>query len=763
MAYQIGASTSNKSEQQPDFQHFPSHYVPESQKDKKWIFQFIKAMYYQWRTTPAYFFGSDRTQMLDNRRYSRGQQDHDLYKKLLDCDSDNTYLNLDWRIVHIAQKFVDVILGNMDNMGLKPSVEAHDKVSVEEKKSKEYRMKAEIKLKDQFEELDNAMGKGKQREEMMSQMPETEEEVELHMQLNYKLSAEIYLEKGIDKMFKLNEFDEVGLQIKEDLVIDGVGCSRTDIDDEGRIMTRRCDPLNLITSLSRQRNLGDIKYIGEIMLMPVYEIRRRSKEAISETELEKIAKQYAGKFDNPMEIAQYYDYNTTGGYMTYDNWLVPVLDAQFKTIDKISRRKVKRADGVEVMLKEDEINGQEGKDYSEFIQNVYQGKWILGSNTIFEHGKKYDQARDRNNLSMTDFDFVAHIPYLQDATIVSIMERMIPFLNQIQINWLKLQNLIAKARPKGIVVNVAGLENITLGDGNTVNPMKIIEIYDKTGNYIYRGTDDEGNATPPPIMELENGLARDVFQLVNIINFMIEMIRQTTGINEITDATTPNPKQGLGTANLAVGASLNAMKRVMSSWRYIYLNTAKKTMNSIQEILKYNKDAGEYYRFGDMLENLADMSDEMGWRDYGLFVEEEPTEEDKAFLEANIQVALSRRSTSGAGGIELEDAIAIRRIKNIKLAEQMLILRNKKRKAEDKREAEQNSRMNAEIQQQTADQANQLEMKKMEMETKKELLIIQAKGEEERKTEEVQFQNRKSLENIRGDKKIEQEIVKGGE
>ena len=394
------------------------------------------------------------------------------------------------------------------------------------------------------------------------------------------------------------------------------------------------------------------------------------------------------------------------------------------------------------------------------VKAVYKGKYIIGTDYVFDYGRAENMVREKSNLSETQLSYCIIAPNMRNMRIKSIVERMIPFADQIQLTHLKLQQLIAKARPKGLAIEIGGLENVTKGDGGAVwDPLELQSVYDQTGNFYYRSIDDDGTTRHgPPITELENGIGRDLQSLIAIYNYNLERIRDVTGINEARDASQPSTEALVGVQKLALLASNNATRQMNNGLLHIMEKCASVSVLRLQDVLT-TKDGFKAYQaaLGDSaLTSIKDMK-EISHTDYGINIQALPDEEEKQYLEQNIQASLQQKE------LRVEDAIMVRSIKNIKLSNRMLMLRRKEYMKDMAQKAKETAQANAEQQSRAAQTAAQAKAQEIQIKSQGEMESLKMEyqlrdqfeqRQHERKMKEIELQ-----ETIRGrfDKQEEQE------
>jgi len=312
----------------------------------------------------------------------------------------------------------------------------------------------------------------------------------------------------------------------------------------------------------------------------------------------------------------------------------------------------------------------------------------------------------------------------------SMVSSVIGFADQLQITHLKIQQSIAKAKPDGLIIDIEGLENVQLGQGGDLQPLQIQDIYEQTGVFYYRSKNPEGGFQNPPIRSIENQI-RNINELVALYNHYLRMIRDATGINEVVDGSTPKGDALVGVRQQAIDASNNATYDITHSSMVLF----KKVCEDIIKCLQILPTDSVIYRVYENAIGKANMEVLSSFADlpmynFGVKVVTEMNDVDKAYLEANIQASLSQKE------IDLEDAMAIRKLKDVDQAERLLLVRRKKRIRQNQELAAQNSQMQAQANQQTVmatSQAKiqelqtqaQLEAQKIELETQSKTQLLQ--------------------------------------
>ena len=733
---------------------YPSPLATNEEKaTKEYGLEYFKNMYYEWHNNGDVYFRDRKMRYNRNRSYAEGNQDVGKYKDLLDAQGDSSYLNIDWSPVSIVPKFVDVIVNGMVNQEYDVKAESIDPIAAKERMERKKRLYGEMLTKDFVQDLEDKSGT-----QLTSKgfSPENSEEIDMFMALNYKQNVEIALEKAIEYTLNINDYDQVKRHMIRDLVVLGLCAAKTEISKTEGVKIRHVDPANLITSFSAKPDFKNIRHAGEIYSITIADLRIQAGDEFSEEDYVKIAREYAGKNNNPANYGTQPYYDNGNETYDYDKFSVNILDAEFITSHSLKyEKKENKHGGYSVNKKSSNYKPPKNsktkrEDIGQTVKVIYKGKYIVGTDYVFNYNMMKDMPRPKSNLSETKLSYIVYQPNLYKMKSRSLVDRMIPFADQIQLAHLKIQHVLAKARPKGAAFEIGSLENVSKGDGGTFTPMELQEIYDQTGNIYYRRIDDEGQMTGAmPIQELENGIGRDFGTLINVYNHNMQMIRDVTGVNEARDASKPSSEALVGVQKLSLLASNNATRDINDA----YLNVTTRVSQSItirmQDLVNF-KGLHKMYTnvIGDTSMHSIDMMKKLSIHEFGITLDVAPNEEEKQMMEQNIQASLAQKE------LRLEDAIMIRSIRNIKMANQMLILRRTKYQQEQQEQAQQASQQNAELQQQAAQQAAQLKQQEMQAEMQMEQAKIQAKIQGELELKKAEYELKEEFEQSQHERRL---------
>lgn len=705
---------------------FPSQFVSDNEKaTKEFGLQVMQAVSYEW-------FKKDGNQCRyynqwrdfhKLRLYARGEQSTAKYKNELAVDGDLSYLNLDWTPVPVIPKFVDIVVNGMSDRLFKVKAYSQDALSQQKRSKYQEMVETQMVAKPVLDIIQEKTGVDPY---IMNQdeIPNSDEELSLYMQLNYKPAIEIAEEEAINTILEENKYIDLRKRVDYDLTVIGMGIVKHEFLPGSGVEISYVDPANVVYSYTEDPHFKDCFYWGEIKTLPITELMKIDP-TLTKEQLEEISKSSQSWYDY-YNVAQFYEndifYRDTATLM-YVN---------YKTTKKIVyKKKVTDTGSTKFIEKDDTFNPpeemmEEGnfEKVEKTIDVWYNGVMVMGTNYVLKWEMAENMVRPKSSSQHALPNYVAVAPRMYKGVIESLVRRMIPFADLIQLTHLKLQQVIARTVPDGVYIDADGLNEVDLGNGSAYNPEDALRLYFQTGSVIGRSftQDGEFNHGRVPIQELNSnsGASKTQMLLANY-NHYLNMIRTVTGLNEARDGSVPDPNSLVGLQKLAALNSNTATRHILDGTLFLYRGIAEALSYRIADILEYSDFKEDFInKIGKYNVSILNDISELYIYDFGIFIEIAPDEEDQAKLEANIQMALSKQD------INLEDAIDIREIKNIKLANQLL-----KMKRKQKAETEQKNRMREQAMQSQSNMrsqqlAAQVAMQKEQIETNNKLKLKQA-------------------------------------
>jgi len=659
------------------------------------------------------------------RLYARGEQSVEKYKNELAVDGDLSYLNLDWTPVPILPKFVDVVVNGMSDRLFKVKAYAQDAMSQSKRSKYQDMVEGQMAAKDVLSTIQESTGVNPF---MMDpeELPQTDEELSLYMQLNYKPAIEIAEEEAINTIFDENHYQDTRKRIDYDLTVIGIGVAKHEFLPGAGVQVSYVDPANIVYSYTEDPFFTDCFYWGEIKTLPVTELMKIDP-TLTREQLEEIS-MYSQSWYNYYNVARFYENS-----LFYRDTCT-LLYFNYKTTKKmVYKKKILENGNTRVIEKDDTFNPpvemmEEGKfeKIEKTIDVWYDGIMVMGTNIILKWEMAENMVRPKSTSQHALPNYVAVAPRMYKGVIESLVRRMIPFADLIQLTHLKLQQVIARTVPDGVFIDADGLNEVDLGTGNAYNPEDALRLYFQTGSVIGRSytQDGEFNNARVPITQLtSNSGASKTQMLIANYNHYMDMIRSVTGLNEARDGSTPDPNSLVGVQKLAALNSNTATRHILEGGLYIYRSLAEALTYRVGDILEYADFKDDFVnKIGKYNVSILNDISDLYIYDFGIFIEISPDEEQKAQLEANIQMALSK------GDINLEDAIDIREIKNLKLANQLLKMKRIKKQDREEKMAMQQQAMISQQQLKSQELAGQVAMQKIQAETQAKMQIKQAEA-----------------------------------
>lgn len=747
----------------------------EEKMSKEYGLRYAKAIESQWGdiTEKSSPYGKRNQIFSRNRDYALGVQDTNIYKRLLTSldpnSGDGSLLNLDFSPVPILPKFVRIVVNKILAKQLYPNVEAVDPISSSEKEKERNRIYNQVALKDKLMQLKNMSGAV--LDEDPEQLPDTTDEAEIFMGANIKTSAEIAAQVATDLTLSWNNFSENTFRrCVNDLVAIGMAVVKRNNDPNYGIREEYVDPTMFIHSKTEDPNMDDLTYAGHIKKIPVSELKRISGGQLTDDDLKKIMK--IAKPRNKDNRDYYQEVATKNNY---DEYMVEVMDFEFKSLEKMFfEEKESKYGNTGFYYKGFSYKEKNGGVFSRTphemdVMMVYEGSFIVGTEYIFNYGPASNVPKTIYDLSDCKLSYSAVSVNVRNNIPKSLVDSCTGFADMLQITHLKLQQAIAKAKPDGLIIDIEGLENVQLGKAGELQPLDLHDIYEQTGVFYYRSKNPEGGFQNPPVREIGNSI-RNINELIGLYNHYLRMIRDTTGINEVVDASSPNSEALVGVQQQAIAASNNATYDITNASLILYQKVCSDVVKCIQ-ILPPDSIIYKAYSnaIGDQKMEVVSSFSELPMYNFGIKVVKNMDDKDRAYMEQNIQIALSQKE------IDLEDVMAIRSINDVDQAERLLIVRREARRKKAQEIAMQNSQMQSQQAQQSAQVAaqakqqemqmqSQLQAQKIQLETQATIAIAQVKHEMNVQLEsiknQVQSMNkatdsavRKNLENFKENRK----------
>ena len=651
------------------------------------------------------------------RLYARGEQSVQKYKNELSINGDLSYLNLDWTPVPIISKFVDIVANGLSNKSYDITAFAQDPFSVKNRTEYAEAIEKDMNTKNALINLKENLGMDFSQTQDLENLPETNEELDLHMQMSYKQNVEVAEEEVINTVLSANKYEEIKRRLAHDLTVIGIAATKTRFEKSQGIVVDYVDPACMVYSYTEDPGFQDIYYVGEVKAISTPELKKQFPD-LSDEEMEEIERNGGGS-----------QYVTGGG--NYDDNTVQVMYFEYKTYMNQVFKIKKTEQGLEKALqKTDSFNPPQNDNFeriSRSIEVLYTGAKVIGTNIMLEWKMAENMTRPNADTTKVEMNYCISAPKMYKGRIESVVSKITGFADMIQLTHLKLQQVMSRIVPDGVFLDMDGLAEVDLGNGTSYNPAEALNMYFQTGSIVGRSLTQDGdiNRGKVPIQELSTSSGQAKIQsLIGTYQYYLQMIRDVTGLNEARDGSLPDKDALVGVQKLAANASNTATRHLLDSLLFITLrvceNISLKVADLIENPFTENSLMNSISTFNT---NTLKEFMELQLHDFGIFLQLEPEEEEKALLEKNIQIALQ------TGGVSLSDTIDIRQIKNIKIANQFLKLKQEKNIKREQEQKQANIQAQAQASAQASEAAAMAEVQKQQALAETKIQIEQSKSQ----------------------------------
>tara|TARA_R110000803_G_scaffold23968_2_gene58343 strand:- start:5523 stop:7937 length:2415 start_codon:yes stop_codon:yes gene_type:complete len=703
--------------------YFPSQVASDLEKvTPEYGMKVGKAIENEWfnRGSGTNRFKSNQDTFHNLRLYARGEQSIQKYKDELSINGDLSYLNLDWKPVPIISKFVDIVVNGISERTYDINTYSQDPYGVDKRTKYMESIIRDIRTKDLNDFASEAFGVNLY-ENAPEMLPESQEELDLHMSLSYKQGVEIAEEVALNTILDGNRYELTRKQINYDLTVLGIGAVKNTFSKAEGIKVEYVDPADLIYSYTESPYFEDIYYVGEVKTVPINELKKQYPDMDTE-ELKKASKQ-----------------GVQGGGSAYSNGTetdsntVQVLYYNFKTyMNEVYKVKDNATGASKIIIKDDQFDPpielqEQFSKISRSVEVLYEGAKILGADNLLGWGIAKNMMRPKSDYTKVKMNYSIVAPRMYKGRIESLVGRITGFADMIQLTHLKLQQVLARMVPDGVYLDADGLAEVDLGNGTNYSPQEALNMFFQTGSVIGRSMTADGdmNHGKVPIQELQSGSGSNkISTLISTYNYYLQMIRDVTGLNEARDGSQPDAKALVGVQKMAAANSNTATRHILNSGLFLTAELAEGISLRISDILEYSPTKAAFIqKIGAHNVGILEDLEDLYLHDFGIFIELMPDEEEKAMLENNIQVALAQQ------GIDLEDAIDVREIRSLKLANQLLKLRRRKKQEQDMAMQQQNIQAQAQANAQAQQVAAQAEVQKEQAITQMKMQLAQANAQ----------------------------------
>ena len=722
--------------------YFPSQVVSDAEKiSYDYGLKVAKAIEHEWfnKDNSVNRYNKHYNDYHRLRLYAEGNQSIQKYKDELSINGDLSYLNLDWTPVPIIPKFVDIVVNGISERAYNVKAYSQDPYGIA--KRTEYMQSILDDMRTQ--EMNDFVQQNfdiNLYQNNPNQLPESQEELDLHMQLSYKQAVEIAEEQAINVLMDGSRYDLIKKRFYRDLTVLGIGAVKTNFTTSEGATIEYVDPADLVYSYTESPYFEDIYYVGEIKTIPINELAKQFPH-LEDSDLEEII--------SSRSLYTNSSYKNSSSYDEFDNNKVQVLYFNYKTyMNEVYKVKETNTGGEKAIEKDDQFNPPEGMegDFSRLnrvIEVLFEGAMVVGTNKLLKWEMAKNMMRPKSDYTKVKMNYSIVAPRMYKGNIDSLVKRITGFADMIQLTHLKLQQVMSRMIPDGVYLDADGLAEIDLGNGTNYNPQEALNMFFQTGSVIGRSFTSEGDMNPGkvPIQEITSGSGGNKIQaLIGNYNYYMQMIRDVTGLNEARDGSMPDDRALVGIQKIAAANSNTATRHILDSGLFLTAEVAEQLSLRISDIIEYSPTKEAFIQSIGVhnIATLEEMS-ELHLYDFGIFIELMPDEEEKAMLENNIQMSLQQQT------IDLEDAIDIREISSVKLANQVLKIRRSKKIEQDQLMKQQNIQAQAQANAQQQQAAAQMEVQKQQALTQSDAQLEQLRAQLELQKLQQEIQAKQQL------------------
>ena len=727
---------------------FPSHAVSDIEKaGEDYGLQVANAIEHEWfrKDSGSTKYYNSRQRYNNLRLYARGEQSVQKYKDELSINGDLSYLNLDWKPVPIIPKFVDIVVNGISERTYDLKAFSQDPSSKDKRTKYVEAIAKDMKNKDYYNAIQQNLGQNVFNSNISpDSLPQNDEELSLHMQLDYKQSIEIAEEEALNNVMALNDYDLIKKRLDYDITVLGLACIKNEFNTAEGIKIKYVDPVDIVFSYTDSPYFEDLYYVGEITKISMPELMKRFPSLTNE-ELKEIEEKSTG--------------GETFSQVHREKGFVHILNFEYKTYKNQTYKIKQTSSGADKALQKDDTFNPPKDSRARFekvdraIEVLYCGAKIIGFDKLLDWGMAENMTRPKSDVTKCHMSYNIVAPRIYKGRPESLVGRMMSFADMIQLTHLKMQQVLSRMVPDGIYMDADGLAEIDLGNGTNYNPQEALNMYFQTGSVIGRSMTQDGdfNQGKAPIQEIQSGSGNaKLGSLINSYNYYLQMMRDVTGLNEARDGSAPDKNALVGVQKLAAANSNTATRHILQGGLFLTLKTAECISLRISDVLEYSNTKNQFVNsLGRFNVATLDEIKDLHLHDFGIFIELAPDEEEKQILENNIQMALQKEL------INLDDAIDIREIRNLKLANQLLKLRRRKKQELDRQTQMQNIQAQSQANAQAQQVAAQAEVQKNQA-IQQQNIEAQGKSQQETAAAQAQAEQQKTQTKLEADMQLEE-------
>lgn len=689
---------------------FPRHDVPVKKKlTPEWMKRYCEALYCSWLNGATKISYSDVEKIQENRRFMRGEQDPETYRKMFLGDAADSeidfirkgLMNIDWTPPAIAPKYVNIIQNMFHDTNFEVLVNALDEKSTKEKGAKKWKLWVQSQMKDAIEAVN------KQVEEQLfgipDVLPESIEELEFMESVGaFRLAKELAFEAAVVEAMRRCDMPEINKKVINDFFAIGKAVTRDYVDPiTQKVNVEYCDIARTIIDYQNSDHYDPDK----AAVIKEYSIASlMASSGLTEDQAREVAHIYygAGNYSNGWD---FYDRDTGEGEYGWSRWNVQVMEAEFESVDVNIKEVInKNKHGNKAVYSISEQKAEKTKNPVEKlpVRVRYRCSWVVGTDHVFDYGYQYDVPRKTPDQAGSSFHF-----YDVGKPFIEILK---PHINQATLAWYRVQNTITNAAESGLIIDYDSFDNMVMS-GKVMKPSELIKLGKTSGTWIHkkRGFSNVVNTqAQDPVKYFEGGAGRQLQENIDLYRWNIQAIEEQLGMPPIASAGRQERETTLGEQQIMFASSTNAVKHFATGVKHLVKDFCTNCILRIQIVAKHNPEGYNAivnsigYEKAQILKiGAADAACEMGVEILPIYG---ATQKESIYTAA---LQSMQAGKSGGVGIRMSDFMKIKRMLEsglIRAAENWLVFSEEKEIKRQMQMQRENMALNAQAAQQAEQQ-----------------------------------------------------------
>lgn len=732
---------------------------PKKKEENQWGLQVAKAIWGYNQQYDTNLFYRDRTRYRQYVKYALGKQDESKYKPFLGLkpnDNEKSWLTaINFQIKNYATKRVNIAVSKIMEKDYDVTVNTTDPISKDIRKNIERRLRLQMQSQKELAVISNILGTNVADQNI----PSDEDELQLLMDMDYRMQEAIHLEMAIPHHLARNRYERIRAHMAFDLFVLGAGCMYAGMDENIRPTIERVNPADLIVPYNENPDFNDIPYIARMKWYTPSEFRTLATGYLSEDEIDEYIERFQKRESE--------DYTYTSDFKRYDDvGRISVLHYNYRSTDTFTFLQKPDPFGnsllyekpIDYYARPKEIDkfrnkfGESRKIIRQTVNAVYEGFWVIGSKKVIRHGRRGYSTGRYGVVSDDAMGFKLFAPNAWDGYMVSTGAQMIPMLDELQKYNLKIQQLVSRAIPKGIGIDLYALRKANLKwGGKEMTDQSKIEMFMRAGIFIYSSKDRYApGSNYKPFYEAENGLANDIDRYLRLIQQSLFELDEIIGINKATAASQLREDAGKAVTELQISASETALDYLYRADKDIRNDVVQTT--GVMHIKSWKYSSKNRERYSRMFGSTGDVNVDLDFDnfDYDFNIEARPTDAEWR------EIYLSAEKAYDKGIINYSDTLMLRDMTSIKQARRFLMMREKQSQRRAAEQAQSATQDNAAVQEASL-KAKGIEDRNLEdHKLKNNLILEEAKRQTIKLEQSLKVGHEEVKQSSTGDEKIKQ-------